>query len=175
LTLQIPIIFIKDKQAFSKHEGSLKIIGNPVFVAKDIAAKGTKLLHIVDEDAKKGLANNLDVYDKLTFFINIEMECGENEAIMKKLLNLKSRFVIRLPTKIDLLKLKKSERLLVGIIGSGYTGNAEGVHDVIIENADDGEVERFAKLGKRIIVYEKDFEKLKKENKLLIFGCLEPV
>ena len=173
MVLEIPIIFIKDKQAFSRQEGSLKIIGNPIFVARDLASKGTKLLHIVDEDAKKGLSNNLDVYDKLTYFINIEMECGENETIIKKLLELKSRFVIRLPAKMDISKLEKNERLLVGIVGLGYTGNAEGVHDVIIENADDEKVEKFAALGKRIIIYEADQGKLNAENRKLVWGIIK--
>jgi len=172
LVLKIPIIYVKDKQASRKDQGMLRLIGNPVFLARDMKQKGVKLIHIIDEDAKRGISNNLDIYDKLTFFINIEVECSENEVMVGKLLEKKVRVVLKLPAKTDLSKWKGNERLLVGIAPSGYNGNAEGVHDVIIEDADDVKVEKFAALGKRIIVDEADYRRLKR--KKAIFGVLHP-
>jgi len=173
LVLKIPIIYVKDKQASRKDQGMLRLIGNPVFVARDMKQEGVKLIHIIDEDAKRGISNNLDIYDKLTFFINIEVECSENEMILGKLLEKKVRVVIKLPAKTDLSKWKGNERLLVGIAPSGYNGDAQGVHDVIIEDADDKKVERYAALGKRIIVNEADYKKLKTKKK--VFGVLLPI
>jgi len=172
LVLKIPIIYVKDKQASRKDQGMLRLIGNPVFLARDMKQKGVKLIHIIDEDAKRGISNNLDIYDKLTFFINIEVECSENEVMVGKLLEKKVRVVLKLPAKTDLSKWKGNERLLVGIAPSGYKGNAEGVHDVIIEDANDVKVEKFAALGKRIIVDEADYRRLKR--KKAIFGVLHP-
>jgi hypothetical protein len=158
LVLEIPVIYVKDKQAFTKSDGILRLLGNPVFLAK--------LIHIIDEDAKKGLATNLDIYDKLTLFMNIEVECGEHEEIIEKLLGMKARIVFRLPTKLDLGKWKDKKRLLVGIVESDYKGKAEGVHDVILEKADKEKIKKFRDLGKRIIVLESE----KKE--LDVFGIL---
>lgn len=161
MVLEIPVIYVKDKQAFAKKDGILRLLGNPVFVAKDFAKKGIKLIHIIDEDAKKGMATNLDVYDKLTYFINVEVECGEHEQIIEKLLGMKARVVIRLPTKLDLKKWKEHERLLVGKVGSDYSGKAEGVHDVIVEEADEEIVRRFMDLSKRVIILETEQRRLK--------------
>jgi uncharacterized protein related to proFAR isomerase len=171
LPLEIPIIYIKDKQAFTKKDGTLRLLGNPVFLAKEYAKQGTKLIHMIDEDAKKGLAVNLDVYDKLTYFINVEVECGEHVSIIKKLLSMKARVVLRLPTKIDLKKWKDRERLLVGIVDPDYQGKAEGVHDVIIEGADEEIIKKYRKLKKRIIVHENELDEFKSR----CFGILKSI
>lgn len=169
MALRIPIIYIKDKQAFTKKNGVLRLLGNPVHIVREMAKQGTKLIHMIDEDAKKGVATNLDVYDKLTYFINVEVECGEHESIVEKLLGMKARVVLRLPTKLDLNKWKEKERLLVGIVGPDYKGNANGVHDVILEQADEEKVKRFLELGKRVIVHETG----DKELETLCWGLLK--
>jgi len=169
LTLEIPVFYLKDKQAFTKSDGITKLLGNPIIVAKDYAKKGIKLIHIIDEDAKRGFSTNLDIYDKLTYFINIQVECGDHEGMIEKLIGLKARVVIRLPAKLDLKKWKDKERLLVGIIDKDYKGKAEGVHDVIIEQADEESIKKFKDLGKRVIAFGLKDQKLNK----ILFGIIK--
>lgn len=147
--IRIPLVYMKDKQFYTKRDGVMRILGNAVEVAKKLGSE-YKLIHIVDLDLKKGSNANFDTYDKMTYFVNIEVECIENSVFVKRLLEIKSRVVLDLPTKLELEKWKDQERLLVGRITAGYSGKAEGVHDVIIEKPEDAE--RFAE--KRIIAYE---------------------
>lgn len=169
MTLEIPVFYVKDKQAFSKKHGIMKMLGNPIHLARRLASEGTKLIHIIDEDAKKGMATNLDVYDKLTCFINIEVECGESEAIIEKLLLVKARVVLRLPGGLDLARWKEKKRLLAGIAAPDYNGDADGVHDVLLEQADEKQMKRFIGLGKRVILPETEDIRLKKQ----AFGALK--
>jgi len=175
LTLDIPLFYVKDKQAYKKAEGTLRSIGNPSQIARKLSESGAKLIHIVDLDAKKGSSSNLDIYDGLTYFVNIEVECSEDEKLVEKLLSKKSRVVITLPAKTALSRWEKNERLIVGIAGPDYKGDAEGAHDIIIESAGDPEVERFSRLGKRVIVHESDYPKLKTGNRKLVWGVLRPI
>ncbi len=150
-TIRIPLIYLKDKQAFLKHKGTMRLIGNPVETARKLKDKGYILIHIVDLDAENGMETNFDVYDKMTYFINIEVECGRNERFIGRLLKIKSRVVVGLPSKIDLKKWSGDRRLLVGRIGKDYTGKAEDVHDLILEEPEKEMFSRFA--DKRLIVY----------------------
>jgi hypothetical protein len=175
LTLDIPLLYVKDKQAYKKGEGTLRSIGNPSQIARKLSESGAKLIHIVDLDALRGSSSNMDIYDGLTFYVNIEVESSEDEKLVGKLLAVKSRVVLELPAKTQLSKWVKSERLLVGTVGPKYKGNAEGVHDVIIEGANDMIVERLVGLGKRVIVHEADYGKLKTKNQKLVWGVLRPI
>ncbi len=153
--MEIPLIYIKDKQAFVKEQGVLRLLGNPVDIAKKIKDKGYKLIHIVDEDALKGMSKNLDIYDKLTYVINVQVECAPDMDLVKKLLSLRCRVV--LPPDADVSALQE-KNLLVAKIPKGYAGAASGFNDVILE--DQSEIERFSALGRRIIVYGKAEEKV---------------
>ncbi len=150
--MKIPLIYLKDKQAFIKSGTTMRFIGKPIDIAKKMKAEGSVLLHIIDLDAKKGSESNFDVYDKLTFFINIEVECGETERFIKRLLEIKARVVVDLPSKINLGKFKGHKRLLVGKIKKGYTGDAEEVFDIILEEPTEKLVSKFK--DRRLIVYE---------------------
>lgn len=160
--MRIPSIYIRDKQAFRKEGGILRLIGKPLDYAKEQKEAGCKLIHIIDLDAIKGLQSNLDVYDNLTYLINVEVECAPQQDIITRLLNLKCRVV--LPLSADILSMRE-KKLLVAKIPAGYSGDAEGFHDIILEDATDEEVARFVKLGKRVIIYEKDEGKLKGKGK----------
>jgi uncharacterized protein related to proFAR isomerase len=151
--LRIPLIFIRDKQAFSKASGMLKILGKPLDVAKRLKEEGYRLIHIVDLDALSGLSTNLDIYDGLTYFINVQVECAPREELVKKLLSLKCRVVLNPAFDVSGLKEKK---LLVAKIPKDYEGDAEGFHDVVLEDATSENVKKFESLGKRVMVYEKD-------------------
>ncbi|NYZ73878.1 hypothetical protein H0O00_01930 [Candidatus Micrarchaeota archaeon] len=155
--MRIPLIYLKDKQAFSRKAGFFRMIGKPIDLAREFKASGYELIHIVDQDAISGLTKNLDVYDGLTYIINVQVECAPDEKLVHKLLTLRCRVV--LPPSFDVSPLHE-KRLLVAKIPKDYTGDAEGFHDVVLEDATDSEIRRFAALGKRVIIYDKDEKKV---------------
>jgi uncharacterized protein related to proFAR isomerase len=166
---------VKDKQAYRMDHGALRSIGNPPQLARKLSEEGAKLIHIADLDARRGTTSNMDIYDKLTYFVNIEVECNAEKDMVTRLVAVKARAAIELGPKTDLSQWKKSERLLVGIVKSDYRGGAEGVHDVILEGATDESLGRFLKLGKRVIVHEADYGKLDTGNRKLVWGVLRPI
>jgi len=167
--LKIPLIYLRDKQAFRKEGGMLRLIGKPLDYAKDLKKRGFLLIHIVDTDALSGMPNNLDVYSNLTYILNVEVECAPELKIVTKLLTLKCRVV--LPPSADIASMKE-KKLLVAKIPANYKGDAEAFHDVVLEDADDAGVDRFDSLGKRVIVFEKDESKLSGKMKGKIFGII---
>jgi uncharacterized protein related to proFAR isomerase len=74
--IRIPLVYLKDKQFYVKQKGVLRILGNAVEIAKELGSR-YRLLHIVDLDLKKGSTANFDIYDKLTYFVNIQVECED--------------------------------------------------------------------------------------------------
>ena len=87
---------LKDKLFFSLHGGVKKLEGNAVSVAKSL--KGIELLHIIDEDLLRfpRVVKNLDVYDKLTYFIHVQVEVpdGATESVLRSLLERNVRIVL---------------------------------------------------------------------------------
>jgi hypothetical protein len=157
MILKIPILYIKDKQVFRKENGILRLVGKPLDVAKQMKKEGYKLIHFIDADALAGLSNNLDIYDGLTYFINIQVECAPNLKLVSKLITLKCRVVLDIVSAEASLKIDGlNKNLLVAKIpkGAKYSGNAESFRDVILEEFDEKEAKRFEKLGKRIIIYK---------------------
>ncbi len=173
MTLDIPLFYVKDKQAYRMDHGSLRMMGNPTQLVRKLSEKGAKLIHIADLDAIRGTTSNMDIYDKLTYFVNIQVECSVKKDMIERLIKVKARVVLDLGA--DLSEWKKSERLLVGVATSGYHGDAEIVHDVIIEEATKESAARFLKLGKRIILYESDYDKLDEKERKLVWGVLRPI
>ncbi len=142
---------MRDKQFYAKQKGVLRLLGNAVEIAKRLSGK-YELLHIIDLNLQKGDTANFDVYDKLTYFIHIQVEC-ENEKMAERLLEIKARVVLKLPTKLPIEKW--NERLLVGVVSEKE--DAEGVHDVILENPTKEKMEKYRE--KRIMVFEGSKEK----------------
>lgn len=159
--LVIPIIYVKEKQAFRKDGGILRFLGRPVDVAKKLKDEGYKLIHIVDLDALALLSTNLDVYDSLTYFINVQVECGPDDRLVKKLLSLKCRVVL-LPSELDLSQLRE-RKLLVAKIPKDFKGSLDEFHDIILEDGDNESVRKFLSLKKRVIIFDKDKDKVKEE------------
>lgn len=158
---EIPLLYIKDKQVFTKKDGILRFVGKPLNVAKDLK-ENYKLIHFVDADAISGLSNNLDMYSGLTFFINIQVECAPKLEFVSKLLALKCRVVLDVSAE-DTLPLKNlNKNLLVAKISKNYQGKAEFFKDVILQDYDEVAVKKFTELGKRIIVYENEKTKISK-------------
>ncbi|MBS3068537.1 hypothetical protein J4450_07560 [Candidatus Micrarchaeota archaeon] len=166
--LKAKLVYLKDKQFFEK-VGTLRLVGKPIETAKKLKDQGFELLHIIDLDAQRGIETNFDVYDKLTYLMHVQVECDREEFI-ERLLGINARVVIILPTKLDLKKFKDKNRLLVGKIKNDYTGEISDVYDLIIEDAKQESVKKFSKLGKRILVYAKDF---KKEMEKFTFAIIE--
>src|SRR5512143_928722 len=146
----------------------MRLLGKPLDVARRMQERGSRLIHIVDVDAINGLPTNMDIYDGLTYFINIEVECAPKDAFVKRLLSIKVRVVLP-PDSLDLSMIRE-KKLLVAKIPPGYRGEAPGFHDVVLAAADEGEVIRFAGLGKRVIIYDADREKVKGK----VWGVITP-
>jgi len=159
--LVIPIIYVKEKQAFRKEGGILRFLGKPIDVARKLKDEGYRLIHIVDLDALALLSTNLDIYDALTYFVNVQVECAPDDTLVKKLLSLKCRVVLA-PSELDLSQLKE-RKLLVAKIPKDFKGSVNDYHDIILEDADNEIVKRFLSLKKRIIIFDKDKDKVKEE------------
>lgn len=155
-------LLVRDKTAFREEGGVLRQVGKPMDILHNIP-EGVKILHIVDLNAKAGNATNLDLYDKMTYAVNIEVEVAAKEEMLKKLFALKARAVLDLPCRLDLEKLGKNKRLLVGRITKDERSG--DVFDYYLETEDLELVKEIAEAAKkRILVYsktlnEKDLEK----------------
>ncbi|MBN1170487.1 hypothetical protein JXA56_05670 [Candidatus Micrarchaeota archaeon] len=149
--MKIPLIYLKDKQAFTKKDGIMKFIGKPIDIARNLQEQGYRLIHIVDEDALSGLSNNFDIYDSLTCFINIQVECAPRLPLIKKLLSVRARVVLE-PGKADLSSINE-KNLLVAKIKGKTEASLEDFHDLVLE--DEQAIKEYSKSGKRIILYEK--------------------
>ena len=170
---EIPLFIIKDKQALSL---DMKILGKPIDICKKLQQEGHKLIHIIDKDALTGSSTNFDIYNNLTFFLNIQVEIASREEFVKKLLKINCRVVIPPNPQLDLSK--ESKKLLVAKFRADLDYgmlNIEPFSDVILENADDDSIDLYIAKGKRIIVFESDFKKLKKEKAKKIWGVLNPL
>jgi uncharacterized protein related to proFAR isomerase len=153
--LKIVLFHVKDKQAFVKLSGVPRFAGNPVEVGKKLKDEGCKLIHIIDEDALKGMTKNLDVYNALTFFINVQVECAPQEEIVKKLLSLRCRVV--LPPDADISDYEE-KNLLVAKLPDDYKGDAKGFNDVIVSSED--QAKRMLSLKKRVMMLGESKQKL---------------
>jgi uncharacterized protein related to proFAR isomerase len=153
--LSIPTLYIRQKQAFKKEDSIMRLLGNPVEVAKKLKEKDYKLLHIVDMDALDGLSTNLDIYSAMTYFINVQVECAPVDSLVKSLLSLRCRVVLPASSGLVLSGIRE-KNLLVAKVKSDSEEPVDDFHDVLIEDADDEAVKRYTGLGKRVIVYERD-------------------
>ncbi len=168
--IRTKLVILKDKQLFERKEGSLRLIGKPLSIAQKLKDEGFVLLHIVDTDALRGNTTNFDVYDKLTYIMNAQVECAPTLDLIEKLVAVKVRVIIALPTLVDLKQLENKKRLLIGKIDAAYTGDFNLVYDLIIENPSLLLIKKYKKEGRRIFIYKKDFTK---EMEKFIFGVIE--
>lgn len=171
--LQAKRLVLRDKQAFDDGEGTLRLLGQAIDVAKRWKKEGIELLHIVDLDAQKGSEANFDVYDKLTYLMHVQVECGSQMKFIGRLLKIGARVVVALPlpTNISLRDFAEKKNLLVGKINADFEGDLEEVHDVLVEDATLESVKRFQGMGRRVLVWKKDFVPAMKKH---VFGVMEP-
>ncbi len=165
--IRAKLLYLREKQFFVKKGGALAYLGKPNDISKRLKEDGFGLLHIIDLDAIKGQKTNFDVYDTLTYSIHVQAECGANPAFMERLLKINCRVVVHLPADLSALSVMKKS--LLGIVPAGYKGSVEDFGDVLLEDATLASVKKFSKLGKRVFVYEKDYdEKMEK----LVFAVI---
>ncbi len=145
--LEVPVVAVKDKQAFSLKKGR-RYLGGAVEVCKRLAGR-YKLIHIIDEDALRGLNVNFDVYDKLTYSVHIEVEVFPDVGFLKKLVSIHARVVVEpsaLPSNAAVDK-----RFFVAKI-SKRDKVPEAFRDILVVDLErEEEVERFK--GKRILAF----------------------
>ena len=157
---KIPKFILKDKQAFDSD--GISLIGEPVAHTKNLFDDGFKLIHICDTGALKGLSTNMDVYDKLTYFVNIQVECAPKEALIRKLLSVKARVVIDQAESNKLDFSAFEEKKLLVMKANSKSAVTTDFHDVIIDSQNPAILlEHFEKQGKRIIVYISEVNKRK--------------
>ena len=113
-------LFIKDKQFFEMANGTLRYIGNPISFAKRLSSK-YDFIHIVDKDIELpgNPLKNFDVFDKLTYIINIQVELPKgfrDKGIVNRLYSTKSRVVLPLPSFDDFLAGIENDKLLVALV-----------------------------------------------------------
>ncbi|MBI5223262.1 hypothetical protein HY990_02475 [Candidatus Micrarchaeota archaeon] len=167
--MEVPILVIKDKQAFST-DG--RVIGNPVFVARRFFDDGAKLIHIIDRDALMGLSTNMDIYDKLTYFVNVQVECAQNLPLIHKLLSFKCRVVIRSPFSLDFSALEEKKLLVLMISNPADLKVSGDFFDLILADYSPDLFESALKLKKRIMVFGKDLENVPEKYQKKIFGVI---
>ncbi|MCK4319962.1 hypothetical protein KAW38_05345 [Candidatus Micrarchaeota archaeon] len=155
--------YLKGKQIFSKGKATYRLVGSPIPLIKKKIKQGFEVFHIKDLDALKGNAANLDIYDHLTQFTHVQVECLEKETLVKKLLGLRVRVVLDLPIKK--IYQQEYEKLIVGKAEPGYKGPLN-CHDVFLDGEDGELVKRIKKENKRLIIN-------KEENKTDAFIVIE--
>ncbi|MCS7122537.1 MAG: hypothetical protein NZ908_01105 [Candidatus Micrarchaeota archaeon] len=82
-------VILKDKQFYSI---DMRFLGNPTETAKELSSEYT-LLHIRDLDIDRGKTKNLDVYDKLTYIMHVQVEIHREILSLRDLLSMNVRLV----------------------------------------------------------------------------------
>lgn len=173
---KIPKFILKDKQAFDSD--GLSLVGEPVAHTKNLFDEGFKLIHICDTAAMKGVSTNMDVYDKLTYFVNIQVECSPKKDLLSKLVSKRSRIVISdfSASSLDLIKeFSENRKLFIAKISKENSKKFDSLFSSFEEfyldflpNSD--LIEKILSKKKRLILNQSDYEKLK--NKKGIFGII---
>lgn len=145
-------MIIQDKLALREQGGILRQAGRPMDILNSLP-KDIKLLHVLDLNAKNGNTTNFDLYDHITYALNLEVETSAVEKTVKMLLARKARVVLELPCALDLGKFAESRRLFVGKT-DGKEKNKD-MHDYYIETEDLPVVKKLAKEGARVLLYSK--------------------
>ncbi|MCP4646652.1 MAG: hypothetical protein GY852_02810 [bacterium] len=153
MTMEVPILYLQGKKAYTKRLGTLKPMGSAIKIAKRLRERlGTELVHIVDLDALNGKKTNYDIYDHLTFIMYVQVEVKPDPDLIKRLLKIDARVVIELPTKLDLKQFEEKKRLIVGKITPRFKGSLEDVHDVYLDGESPPKVQELLKKKRRVLV-----------------------
>ena len=170
MIMEVPIIYLKGKKAYTKRLGTLKPMGSAIKIAKRLRERlGIELVHIVDLDALNGKRTNFDIYDHLTFIMYVQVEVKPDPKLIKPLLNIDARVVVELPTKLDLTQFEEKKRLIVGKITPRFKGSLDDVFDVYLDGESPSKVQELLKKKRRVFVNK---DQNKKSTK--VFGRIGP-
>ena len=170
MIMEVPVIYLKGKKAYTKRLGTLKPMGSAIKIAKRLQERlGTELVHIVDLDALNGKRTNYDVYDHLTFSMYVQVEVKPDPALIKPLLDIDARVVVELPTKVDLKQFAEKKRLLVGKITPRFKGSLDDVYDVYLDGESPPKLQELLRKKRRVFV---NIDQNKKSDK--VFGRIGP-
>ena len=170
MIMEVPIIYLKGKKAYTKRLGTLKPMGSAIKIAKRLQERlGTELVHIVDLDALNGKKTNYDIYDHLTFNMYVQVEVKADPKLIKPLLDIDARVVVELPTKLDLSQFEEKKRLLVGKITPRFKGSLDEVFDVYLDGESPAKVQELLRKKRRVFV---NINQNKKSDK--VFGRIGP-
>ena len=170
VTMEVPMVYLKGKKAYTKRLGTLKPMGSAIKIAKRLRERlGTELIHIVDLDALNGKKTNYDVYDHLTFIMYVQVEVKPDPKLIKPLLDVGARVVLEMPARLDLRQFSEKKRLLVGKITPRSKCKLDDVHDVYLDGESEAKAKELIKAKKRIFVNKGQNKKAKD-----VFGRIGP-
>ncbi|NYZ60428.1 hypothetical protein H0O01_01890 [Candidatus Micrarchaeota archaeon] len=156
--MEVPIILVKGKQAFKKSMGSMRLLGNAANLVKKLSEEYA-LFHIVDMDALNGNKSNFDLYDNLTYFTHVQVECKPDEKLIGALLAMEARVVVDLPSKLDFEKFGKKKSLLVGKVKPGFAEPFPPIREILLDGKDDELAKRILSEDKRLFVLKEHYPK----------------
>lgn len=147
------LVVLKQKQFFERKGGVLRLLG-PAGEAGKKLAKEYKVLHIIDMDAGSGKGANFDIYDSLTSFVNIQVECSGNSALAKRIYGLGGRVVIEVGDGIDRKLVKPNLTILKTAEPGGEEAEKDLglVKDVLVLGSTEEKLAMVKKAGKRAFV-----------------------
>jgi hypothetical protein len=151
---------IRDKEAFLLENGVLRRAGNPFELVKSYSGK-CGLFHACDLNALSGNGSNLDLYDSMSYMMNVQVECAPRPEILRRLFEMNVRAVLTLPCEADLEKFAPKKRLLVGKSEGGAVDAR--VFDYYVESEKDAEL--LQKEGKRIFLRSNTMDHKEAEKK----------
>lgn len=156
--MEVPVIHVKGKQAFRKEMGSMRLLGNAANLIRKLSDEYS-LFHIVDLDALNGNKSNFDLYDNLTYFTHVQVECRPEPKMVEALLGFEARVVVDLPSELDFEKFGKKRSLLVGRVKPGFSGPFPPIREILLDGKDDELARRILSEDKRLFVLKGHYPK----------------
>ncbi len=156
--MDVPVLYVKGKQAFRKEMGSMRLLGNAANFIRKLSDEYS-LFHIVDLDALNGNKSNFDLYDNLTYFTHVQVECKPEEKLIGALLQMEARVVVDLPSKLDFEKFGKKKSLIIGRVKPGFSEPFPPIREIIMDGKDDELARRILSEDKRLFVLKAHYPK----------------
>jgi len=156
--MEVPVILVKGKQAFKKSMGSMRLLGNAANLVKKLSEEYS-LFHIVDMDALNGNKSNFDLYDNLTYFTHVQVECKPDEKLISALLQMEVRVVVDLPASLDFEKFGKKKSLIIGKVKPGFAEPFPPIREILLDGKDDELAKRILSEDKRLFVLKEHYPK----------------
>jgi hypothetical protein len=156
--MDVPAMYVKGKQAFRMDMGSMRLLGNAAQLVRSLSEEYA-LFHVVDLDALKGNKSNFDLYDHLTYFTHVQVECKPDQKLIAALLGMEARVVVDLPAKLDFEKFGKKKSLIVGKVKPGFSGPFPPIREILLDGKDDELAKRVLNEDKRLFVKKEHYPK----------------